>query len=231
MPNSTDPARIWAWMNDYGRTRVALSKPDHDATEYVRADTVNKACAQGASISDALAVVRKVALFNGGYIADDLTKVEAALNAAACALRSYTREAWTQVASYSDEHWYMAGQPWAAADALLAGCQPQAPSEDAGWKTDDGDVKVAVCRVGGDQPFIFWVQGRVTVDSVRDIERELSLHYGDLTNRGDGDYLLNARYFDGQHDELGRCEFPPGWELRVDEFRSIDAARNIEAVA
>jgi hypothetical protein len=71
-------------------------------------------------IAEALATIDKVAMFNGGFVADDLRKVASTLRACQIALSAYSRDQWSQVANYSDQHWYMTGEPWAAAESLLA---------------------------------------------------------------------------------------------------------------
>lgn len=75
-------------------------------------------------IAQALAIVEKVSIFNGELVADDLRKVGDTLRACETALRTYARDKWSPVTNYSDRHWYMTGEPWAAADAVLSGGVP-----------------------------------------------------------------------------------------------------------
>lgn len=103
------------------------SMADHDHNEHrhnvdLAKRLLSAPAAQGVEpITKALAIVEKVAMFNGGFVADDLGKVGSTLRACESALRSYSRGQWTQVADYSDQHWYMTGEPWKAADSLLSG--------------------------------------------------------------------------------------------------------------
>jgi hypothetical protein len=75
--------------------------------------------------------------------------------------------------------------------------------------------------------FIYGVSGHLTMDALAAIEKQI-LDDDDaaaLFDKGPGDYLLSASRFIGQYGPEGQCEFAPGWELDVVEFRALAASQ------
>lgn len=82
-------------------------------------------------------------------------------------------------------------------------------------------VLVSVFYLGaGDDPFIFHVNGKVTVKALTEIEEEIRSDERYM-GEGAGDYVFSVSRFDGQYDEYGRCEFPPGWEINFESFAAL----------
>lgn len=102
-----------------------------------------------------------------------------------------------------------------------------------GWKASrsamfrsKNDLLVKVFLPGeGDDPFIFAVNGHVSIDGLAGIEEELTGGDHEFSN-GPGDYTYVACYDDGQYDEMGRCELRPGWELTLVSFEIPEAMKD-----
>jgi hypothetical protein len=84
---------------------------------------------------------------------------------------------------------------------------------------------VVVSYSPGDwETFIYGVSGHLTMDALADIQSQITGEDNEsLFDRGPGDYLLGASHFKGQYGPEGQCEFAPGWELWVEDFRPTPA--------
>ena len=110
----------------------------------------------------------------------------------------------------------------------LAGHQSERPAPAGQAWPDALPKRLAVSYSPGDwDTFIYGVSGHLTMDALAAIEKQI-LDDDDaaaLFDRGPGDYLLSASRFNGQYGPEGQCEFAPGWELDVVEFRALAASQ------
>ena len=82
----------------------------------------------------------------------------------------------------------------------------------------DKTVTIEVLWLGeGDVLMITAVNGRVSIDGLQLMEKDLAENEGEYLIRGPGNYLFEADHDSGQYDEYGRCEFPPGWGFNLIE--------------
>lgn len=75
-------------------------------------------------------------------------------------------------------------------------------------------IKVAV--IEGHPLFIFWINGRATINDLRSIEDDLNNHENDFRSDVEGKLLdleLAVSRFEGQFNEYGMVELAPGWEF------------------
>lgn len=79
----------------------------------------------------------------------------------------------------------------------------------------------ALCMGEGDEPFITAVSGRITVERLQEIERQMA--DGEGFDKGAGTYVFDCVYFPGQYGEFGYCELPPCWELTLIGFEQLSA--------
>ncbi|WP_313740493.1 hypothetical protein [Pseudomonas sp.] len=83
------------------------------------------------------------------------------------------------------------------------------------------DQIVEVLHMGeGDETFITAVSGRITVERLQDIEKQMA--DGEAFDKGAGSYVFDCSYFPGQYGEFGYCELPPCWELTHIGFVSLE---------
>lgn len=76
----------------------------------------------------------------------------------------------------------------------------------------DKTVTIEVFWLGeGDVLMITAVNGRVSIEGLQLMEKDLADNEGEYLTKGPGTYLFEADHDSGQYDEYGRCEFPPGW--------------------
>lgn len=71
---------------------------------------------------------------------------------------------------------------------------------------------------GGEDPFICAINGRISLSALESIEKDLREECE--FEHGEGLYLFEACYFEGQYGEFGMCEIRPGWELTLIEHKS-----------
>lgn len=84
------------------------------------------------------------------------------------------------------------------------------------------DLIVEVLHMGeGDETFITAVSGRITVERLQEIEKQMA--DGEGLDKGAGSYVFDCAYFPGQYGELGFCELAPCWELTLIGFESLSA--------
>lgn len=79
-------------------------------------------------------------------------------------------------------------------------------------------IFIKVMWMDGDDPFIFHVNGPATISVLQEIEADIKENGLGCMHKGDGNYELEADYFEGQYGEYGRCELAPGWELSLIDF-------------
>ena len=71
------------------------------------------------------------------------------------------------------------------------------------------------------EPMIVEVNGAVTLLQLQDISHELAEHHADIGFHEDGNYDIKCNWYQGQYDEYGRCELPPGWEFDLVKFTPL----------
>lgn len=71
------------------------------------------------------------------------------------------------------------------------------------------------------EPFICGVDGGVTLDELKAIEKEFIDNHQDNGCHQDGNYRIKCSWYSGQYDEMGRCELSPGWELDLIGFEPL----------
>jgi hypothetical protein len=67
-------------------------------------------------------------------------------------------------------------------------------------------------------PFVFRVEGDITVKCLADIEKQAQEDAEGLFGRGDGNYLYKVTRFDGERDDQGRMYLQPCWEFEFIEY-------------
>jgi hypothetical protein len=83
------------------------------------------------------------------------------------------------------------------------------------------DLIVEVLHMGeGDETFITAISGRITVERLQEIEKQMA--GGEGFEKGAGSYVFDCAYFPGQYGEFGYCELPPCWELTPIGFVSLE---------
>jgi len=79
-------------------------------------------------------------------------------------------------------------------------------------------ILLEVAVYGGMAPFVFGVNGRVTAAILCELDQEIADDVAGVLDRGPGDYLIEARHFDGERDQEGGWILAPGWEFDVLSF-------------
>ncbi len=74
----------------------------------------------------------------------------------------------------------------------------------------------------GNDPFICAVNGNASIDALNEIEQKIAKD--EHCDAGEGFYVFECHFFEGQYGELGMCEIEPGWEFdmidHVPDWRS-----------
>ena len=76
----------------------------------------------------------------------------------------------------------------------------------------------------GDEPFIWQINGKITVNALIEIERDACEYSETLFDKGTGSYKFSVAREDGQYGPEGQCEFPPYWDLSFIEFEPYEMA-------
>jgi len=95
----------------------------------------------------------------------------------------------------------------------------QSISEIMARSVEKENLFIEIFYLSGDDPFIFGVNGRVTVAELNSILSDAQ--DSELFDHGDGDYLCAASYNEAQTGEYGVIEIPAYWELSVLHFEPI----------
>lgn len=90
------------------------------------------------------------------------------------------------------------------------------------WPTDSKQVMVEAFYQAGDDPFIYGVIGQTSAQAITDMESDMRDYLDDHFNKGDGSYLFEASWDDGEYENW-YCLHTPYWELTVVDFRPLDA--------
>ena len=69
--------------------------------------------------------------------------------------------------------------------------------------------------------FIHDIRGKFTLEALTEMQSYFNEEIDEFY-QGDGDYKMLANHNSGQFDEMGRCEFPPHWELDLIKFTEIE---------
>ena len=80
------------------------------------------------------------------------------------------------------------------------------------------NVEICYVKENDYEPFIFRINGFATVEYLLDIEKTCKEDKECYFSKGDGDYLFNVNWFNGQHDGEGNCELRAGIELELISF-------------
>lgn len=114
--------------------------------------------------------------------------------------------------AFEYEDLYTAAQMRAMFDAATERAAKQVPEK--------LPIRLHVSFAPGDwDTFFYGVSGKLTMEALTEIDASLrDADSGSLFDKGAGEYLLGASYFQGQYGFEGRCEIEPGWELWVESF-------------
>lgn len=90
------------------------------------------------------------------------------------------------------------------------------------WPDEIKSPLIVVLVFDGMPPLITAFNGGYACTNIiAEIEADLCSDAADLLDKGDGDYLFRATYFEGQYGEYGVCEIAPCWELSLLGFRAM----------
>lgn len=97
----------------------------------------------------------------------------------------------------------------------------------AGWDAQKtsmvlGRFTAEVFYQPGDDPFICSVIGMVTTECLSAAQGDLVDNPPDELSRGAGTYTFDFFFEPGQFDEMGRCEFSPGWGFDFVSFENLE---------
>ena len=81
--------------------------------------------------------------------------------------------------------------------------------------SSDGSVVVKIFYVRGDEPFVFFINGAISIEGITEIEKECSENCSEMFEDGEGEYTFEAVYDGG--DEHVR----PYWDLEKLAFSPI----------
>jgi hypothetical protein len=70
----------------------------------------------------------------------------------------------------------------------------------------------------GGAPFVFRVEGNITVDLLAEIEKQAQEDAENLFCKGSGNYLFKVTRFDGERDDQGRMYLQPCWDFEFKEY-------------
>lgn len=82
-------------------------------------------------------------------------------------------------------------------------------------------IKIKVMKFVDIDTFIFEVDGKVTVDALQDIQKELLEYEEDTLINGDGLYTLDVDRDKGEYTEYGQCIYPASWDFSITHFEVI----------
>ena len=86
----------------------------------------------------------------------------------------------------------------------------------------DGKTTVELFYLEGDDgPFVCAVNGHITKEAIEEIEQDIKDNGMEVFDKGDGSYIFEAVWQEGQYGPEGRCEIAPYIELELLEFHVI----------
>lgn len=83
--------------------------------------------------------------------------------------------------------------------------------------SDDGAVVVKVFYIRGDDPFVFFINGAISIGGIEEIEKECGENCLDMFEDGEGEYMFKAIH--GGGDE----HIKPYWDIEKLAFSPIRA--------
>jgi len=89
----------------------------------------------------------------------------------------------------------------------------------------DKEIKLKVMKLEGVDTFIYHVNGKVTIEALVDIEKELLEYEEEILERGDGLYLLTCNRNEGEYTDYGQCIYEPYWDLYVENYEKLEESK------
>jgi len=87
---------------------------------------------------------------------------------------------------------------------------------------NDGKTTVELFYIEEDfAPFVCAVNGRITKEAIEEIEQDIKDNGMDVFDNGDGSYIFEAVWHEGQYGPEGRCEIAPYFELALLEYQVV----------
>lgn len=87
--------------------------------------------------------------------------------------------------------------------------------------SNNKEIILEVMKLEGVDTFIYHINGKVTIQALVDIEKELLEYEDELLEQGDGLYKISCNRNPGEYTDYGQCVYKPYWDLYIEEYKEL----------